>query len=220
MENRTQCYLCRAPVDPRVDRDHVPPRGFFPVPKPNDLITVPCCRSCNQSWSKDDEAIRAIFAGAMAASPAGQRIMTDKVIRGTVARSPAFREQLLSQIREIEIILGGEPHILPAMTVPDDRVNPFVVRVAKGILAFFHPQVDYHSHDFHVRPIVPDQSTLAKLAPILQHSQYDRRGDEVFQVLHCITDTARGGFCLQGYYGAVWYLVFHTDGAAQHPGGH
>ena len=43
------------------ERDHVPPKCFFPRPWPNDLITVPSCSICNRSFGKIDEFIRDVF---------------------------------------------------------------------------------------------------------------------------------------------------------------
>lgn len=39
-------------------RDHVPPRCLFSKPRPSDLVTVPCCDSCNRELSKHDEYFR------------------------------------------------------------------------------------------------------------------------------------------------------------------
>jgi len=43
-------------------RDHIPPKGIFPSPRPDDLITVPSCASCNQSASRSDEIFRAYLS--------------------------------------------------------------------------------------------------------------------------------------------------------------
>jgi|SRR5271169_234198 len=39
-------------------RDHVPPRCLFSKPRPPDLVTVPCCDTCNRALSKHDEYFR------------------------------------------------------------------------------------------------------------------------------------------------------------------
>src|SRR5271168_5407862 len=39
-------------------RDHVPPRCLFSKPRPNDLVTVPCCVACNRALSRHDEYFR------------------------------------------------------------------------------------------------------------------------------------------------------------------
>src|ERR1700694_2287145 len=40
-------------------RDHIPPRTFFPKPRPKHLITVPCCEPCRRGQPLDDEYFRA-----------------------------------------------------------------------------------------------------------------------------------------------------------------
>ena len=42
-----------------VTKDHVPPKGIFPKPRPANLITVPACPKCHsQQTSRDDEYFR------------------------------------------------------------------------------------------------------------------------------------------------------------------
>ena len=43
-------------------KDHIPPKGMFPKPRPASLITVPSCFSCNSSFSKDDEHLRDVLS--------------------------------------------------------------------------------------------------------------------------------------------------------------
>ena len=43
------------------ERDHIPPKCFFPEPLPNDLITVPSCSVCNREYGKIDEFIRDVL---------------------------------------------------------------------------------------------------------------------------------------------------------------
>ncbi len=57
--------------------DHVPPKLLFPVPRPSDLITVPCCRACNSSFQRDDQYLRAalLLRRDIADEPEAQAIM-------------------------------------------------------------------------------------------------------------------------------------------------
>jgi hypothetical protein len=55
-----ECAYC-GKGDPEM-RDHVPPASFFPSPRPDNLITVPCCESCRRGQSKDDETVRLILS--------------------------------------------------------------------------------------------------------------------------------------------------------------
>jgi 5-methylcytosine-specific restriction endonuclease McrA len=52
------CAYCHATDD--LTDDHIPPQNLFPKPRPSNLnlITVPACRKCNGSASKDDEYFR------------------------------------------------------------------------------------------------------------------------------------------------------------------
>jgi hypothetical protein len=71
-------YLCGGIQD--LTRDHVPPANLFPEPRPSNLITVPCCRNCNQSYSLDDEAMRVWLAAAANRSASGEQIWREGVV--------------------------------------------------------------------------------------------------------------------------------------------
>lgn len=50
------CIYCGSGED--MTDDHIPPKALFPEPRPSNMLTVPCCRKCNKSFSKDDEYFR------------------------------------------------------------------------------------------------------------------------------------------------------------------
>jgi hypothetical protein len=63
-----QCYLCGSLLvrGNNMTRDHIPPACIFPPGKPRNLITVPCCLSCNQEYKQLDQKMRnqiAVLAG-------------------------------------------------------------------------------------------------------------------------------------------------------------
>lgn len=55
-QKRKLCVYCHSPKD--LTRDHIPPRSFFPAPRPTDLITVPCCRECHEEFTENDVYLR------------------------------------------------------------------------------------------------------------------------------------------------------------------
>ena len=55
-EKKKLCVYCRSPED--LTRDHIPPKSFFPKPRPKNLITVPCCRTCHKEFTENDEYLR------------------------------------------------------------------------------------------------------------------------------------------------------------------
>jgi hypothetical protein len=84
-----RCYLCGGTQD--LTRDHIPPANVFLEPRPSNLITVPSARNCNQSYSLDDEAMRAWLSAAANRSATGERIWRERVVGGTFQHSPALR---------------------------------------------------------------------------------------------------------------------------------
>jgi hypothetical protein len=57
--SREKCGYCG--TDKSVTVDHVPPKLLLMRPYPPNLITVPACFPCNQSFQKDDEYLRAML---------------------------------------------------------------------------------------------------------------------------------------------------------------
>lgn len=53
------CVYCGA--DKNLTVDHVPPKLLLEKPYPPNLITVPACFACNQSFQKDDEYTRTML---------------------------------------------------------------------------------------------------------------------------------------------------------------
>ena len=54
------CVLCGE--NAATTRDHIPPRGIYPMPRPDDLYTVPACRRCNAGDSADDEEFKVFLS--------------------------------------------------------------------------------------------------------------------------------------------------------------
>src|SRR5260221_7991451 len=89
-----KCYLCGSTKN--LTRDHVPPEGFFPPPKPTNLITLPCCEDCHRPLSLQDEAFRLWVASVANASDAGLWILRNRVIGSSFKRSPKLFEMFVS----------------------------------------------------------------------------------------------------------------------------
>lgn len=109
-------------------RDHVPPQCLFGKPRPNDLITVPCCEPCNRDVSKDDEYFRiAITTGIDAAKFPKENADSVRAINN-LARSASqrFARSLLQSYQ-------SNPGRL---RVDKTRVRIVLHRVVKGL--FYH----------------------------------------------------------------------------------
>lgn len=81
--HKTQNRVCVYCGEIGTTNDHVPPENLFPIPRPNDLITVPSCLRCNNGFSRDDEHFRTIIAcdEESAGHPQAQRLWSGKILR-------------------------------------------------------------------------------------------------------------------------------------------
>jgi hypothetical protein len=204
-----RCYLCGSTDS--ITNDHIPPKGFFPEPRPSNLITVPCCQKCNNAFSKDDEAVRAWLCTIIGSTPAGEWILKNKVAPGTMVRSPAFRESLLKSMENTELLTEEHGLIdVVSFKFDYDRVERFVLRVTKGLLSFYYPEYDYSDDAFEVRYVEPTRENLSILEPVKNILRYDYRGDGVIQYRFGLTDTKLTGLWILIFYGATIFLVRHT----------
>ena len=91
------CIYCGGDAD---TRDHVPPKSFFPVPRPSDLITVPSCTACNRGFQLDDDYAQTVL-----------------VMREDVGDHPAVTQLLPKLMRSWERSQGkGLPRSIVATT--------------------------------------------------------------------------------------------------------
>jgi hypothetical protein len=126
----SRCYLCGGTQD--LTRDHVPPANLFLEPRPTNLITVPCCRNCNQSYSLDDEAMRAWLSAAENRSASGERIWRERVVGRTFQRSPALRASFAQSAVQVLVERKGIQSPAVAITIPDERADRYIVRIVKS----------------------------------------------------------------------------------------
>jgi hypothetical protein len=200
-----RCYLCGSTT--QLTRDHVPPKGFFPTPLPSNLITVSCCQACNASYQLDDEAVRAFFSIAVGRSAAGDWIWEQKVLGSTVARSPRFREELLSRISSPNAADQCE------VRLPSERIERFIIRLTKGLINHYFPDYDYSSSSFQVKKIPPTEESSRIIHETMSGRTgtcYDERGDGVIRYNYGISDSGLSGIWFFMFYDAMFYLVMHT----------
>jgi hypothetical protein len=201
------CYCAK---EGEMTKDHVPPKGFFPPPRPNNLIQVPCCFECNNGFSLDDEAVRAWFTASLGRSAAADWIFDNKVVPGTMKRSEAFRESMLASMTEVKIQDADQGEIDAISFRPSgDRVQKFAIRITKGLLHYHYPDYDYRSAIFTAVHIPARVDALAKLEQIKKVLVYDERGKGVFQYRRGLTDSKQSGFWIYLFYEAVLLIVAH-----------
>jgi len=130
--NRGFCVHCGAKTE---TRDHVPSKVFLDKPYPTNLPIVPSCRSCNNSFSLDEEYLACLIDCVLAGSEDNAKLSRPKVRRILLAK-PALRSRLESARYQTE---GGI-----ALTVECQRVRNVILKLARGHAAFElnEPQLD------------------------------------------------------------------------------
>jgi hypothetical protein len=121
-----ECVYCGEQGE--LTRDHVPPRCLFSKPRPSDLVTVPCCESCNGEFQKHDEYFRiAITTGIDREKFPKENADSVRAIN-SLARpaSHGFARSLLEKC-ELE---------LARFTFDAHRIEIALYRITRGL--FFH----------------------------------------------------------------------------------
>lgn len=128
-----RCVYCNS--RPGVTRDHVPPKSFFPQPRPANLITVPACSECNGGFSKDEDLFLAAFMFSSAGiSEVGQAIWR-QTLRRAYSKNPGLRWRISRSIQEVEVSTPAGLYLGRRMTIrPDERRSAqFVAKIVRGL---------------------------------------------------------------------------------------
>jgi hypothetical protein len=200
------CYLCGSTKD--MTRDHIPPEGFFPPDAKENLITVPCCFRCNNSFTLDDEATRLWLASCRPASDQAKWIWENKVL-DTLARSPKLKAHIQQHVKVTYVPTPTGLRAKWTISFPVDRWKPFAIRICKGLLRKFHPNYDYSKAGFLMRLCNPeskeDSQLLSQVLPCLYG---DSRGKSVFKFWHGLnSDNPNEGIIVLLFYEASCWLV-------------
>ena len=92
-------------------REHIPPRGIFPNPRPSDLITVPACYECNNNSSRLDESFL-VHLGMHVGSDEGvyRRVLEDRALPA-LKHNTRLRNWIVSRMRPANI-LGPDNNVI------------------------------------------------------------------------------------------------------------
>lgn len=187
-------YCCSG--EPRLTKDHVPPKCLFPKPRPK-LITVPCCHSCNDSFKKDDEYFRlAVCAEAAYFNSEATRLWKERVLWRV---GPGLRATVLSRIQICNLRTAGGLFVGRMARIPFDskRICRVVQRIALG-LQWYHYQERPHPDSEIEVFIKPDLSQASELLTAMILCNI---GDTAFRYRHGRPHDARD--C------SVWGMQFY-----------
>lgn len=119
------CCFCGREPD---TRDHVPSRILLDDPFPDDLPVVDACRSCNESFSQDEEYLACLLECAIRGT-----VEPSDVSRPKVARILPERPLLAARLRECCHTDESGNLVWQADT---NRVRNIIVKLARGHMAY------------------------------------------------------------------------------------
>lgn len=171
------CYLCGSTEN--LTKDHIPPKNLFPSPKPTDLITVWCCRECNEKFSLIDESFRVFTSSVINRSKSGEWIWDNKVMRSSFKRSPKLKQATVKSLVPLKSEINGIKVQQTGMTYPVKKTKEYIVRITKGFTKHFNPEIDYSQAKFKINNIIPNQRIVDML---YQKFFYVEKGNGVFRM--------------------------------------
>ena len=128
---RPTCFSCGGPAD---TRDHIPPKGVFPDPRPKTLITVPACAACNAASKLDDEYFRWLVATVGDQTAESDQLIRERILPRFNDR-PALLRSIMKASRIVDVVspsglwLGRRP----AFEFDRPRVQAVVEKIVRGL---------------------------------------------------------------------------------------
>jgi len=189
-------------------KDHVPPKCLFPLPRPGNLITVPCCEICNTKYGKDDERVRNLLTSLK-----------------TTEKHSAIKEQIAKKRDRSYIRLEGRPnlrHIIAsvekvrchtsggiylgkalAFNLDQPTIDRFIERMARALL--YHENGIANAECHIVWKMAPEEADIVRMPPDMK--AFILGGD--------VKDIGEGVFSYVGYFypervSSLWLLNFYS----------
>ena len=126
------CIYCGAPG---VTSDHVPPKLIFPKAHRNQLMTVPACVACNNSFASDEQYFQAVLLlGSCGKTPAGAAVWRESLARA-YATQVGLQKRIAGSIQH-------QNHFSPAglllglaewVRFDQDRFRNVIVKIVRGL---------------------------------------------------------------------------------------
>ena len=210
MSEEPYCVYCG--LRPGITRDHVPPKSFFPKPRPSDLITIPACGSCNKDAGKDEELFLATFMfGEAGVSPAGKRLWNEKLHR-MYRKNKGLRRRIANSLHDVEIVTPSGLYIGRGLGVrlENERLEKVVSKIVRGL--YYHeyqealPAAAEVICNFVQRPLA--MSPIENIVPELHFGS--RKWPGIFEYrFNCVAEKPEASIWLIRFYGChvFWALT-------------
>ena len=214
-----KCIYCRI-WKKELTVDHVPPKSIFPKPRPNNLISVPCCQPCNQKFSKDDEYFKLILTmrydtyestSAKNNWPSVLRSLRRKNAKG-------LQKSIFGSMKAVNIVTPSGIFLGESATYQIDysRVANVIERIIKGIHFKKKNETISKEYDIMIFPLVDyerytseQKEVFIDLISRIKKSDIMTIGRDVFSYNYRSFDDDQGAFGIyMTFFKYVPFLAF------------
>jgi hypothetical protein len=123
-----------------LNKDHIPPKNLFAKPRPANLITVPSCKLCNESFRKDDEYFQIIMHTRFETGGHPELLKLKAKLARSLKReeSVRFHKKIKESIFTAEVVSKGGLYLgmAPALRVQGKRLERVATRIVRGLFYF------------------------------------------------------------------------------------
>lgn len=187
---------------------------MFARPLPQNLITVACCNHCNNAHSKDEDLFRLIATLGVNQSAETVALYEQRTLPNTVGKNRLRREieKLLSTREDRWLEINGVFAPYPTVRVPVPPLRRVATKIARGLVAHLHPELETHSLCFET--YIPQGGQLLEAFAFLGEDLTELRiGGPAFHAYHgtCV-DEPTAGVWLMIFHQRIPAVVFHFDG--------
>lgn len=223
---KNECVYCGTMEN--LTRDHAVPKSFFPEPRPSNLITVPSCRACNESFSLDEEycLTKLVLRDDLSDHPNVPYLLT-KIFRGfEKGKKGRFLLALRRDTKPVDAYSDGGIFLGKRIgyTAKLERIERVVEKIIKSL--FFHHQqkripADYKISVFYTRslnPVIAVQAQIKVILNMLASEPSRILGDKVFSYkFRVLDDDPLSSLWVMIFFGKVIFLgmVMPNDNVAQ-----
>lgn len=205
---RPSCIYCRRAE--ATDRDHVPPLCLFPV-RPQDAITVPSCRGCNEAHGRDDESARNLVTSLASTEthPAVRSVLSSKrdraLARDLAERGGRHVQHLLDSIIPVCVQSAAGLYVGTGYAFQLDQpvLDRFLSRLTRALL-WHENSVSTDGCEIEWR-MAPSWAEVGEMAPelrtlLLSPGTEGSVGGDVFRYL---------GYVRRGSPASLWFFRFY-----------
>ena len=206
--SKKQCVYCGSRK--KLTKDHIPPKCLFAKPLPENLITVPCCRKCNEAASKDDEYFRSVIVLRRGAGDhVDAQKVSDKVLRAL--QRPGAKgliKSLLGEVREFWYLNEqGFYELGASYNVDLRRLDRVASRIIRGLFWKEFGEClpdDYEAWAYNASGIqYMNEHQLRTIEHVVSEGELSVVGNNVFVYWKSIAPEDK--------YSTVWILLFYES---------